>query len=54
MNWTKIWMDLFGVTTLWGLDMGFWAATMVVALIVIFMNAVFWNLKPKKLDYSNK
>ena len=25
MNWAKIWMDLFGTTALWGVDMGFCA-----------------------------
>ncbi|MGI5959134.1 MAG: hypothetical protein ACOX60_06955 [Massiliimalia sp.] len=50
MNWTKIWMDLFGTTSLWGLDMGFWLAITVVTLIVIGMNVVFWSMKPKKLD----
>lgn len=47
MNWTKIWLDLFGTVTLWGLNMGFWVALAVVALIVIVMNAVFWGMKPK-------
>lgn len=48
MNWTKIWIDLFGTNTLWGLDIGFWAAIAVVVLIVIVMNVVFWSMKPKK------
>ena len=47
MNWTQIWMDLFGTTALWGLDMGFWVANAVVLLIVIVMNAVFWGMKSK-------
>lgn len=47
MNWTKIWMNLFGTTTLWGLNMGFWVALAAVALIVIVMNVVFWGVKPK-------
>lgn len=48
MNLTNIWMNLFGTTELLGLDMGFWAALAVVALIVIAMNVVFWSMKPKK------
>lgn len=48
MNWTKIWIDLFGTTTLWGLDMGFWVSISVVILIVILMNVIFWCIKPKK------
>lgn len=50
MTWTTIWMKLFGTTTLWGLDMGFWAAMAVVCLIVLVMNAVFWGMKPEKSD----
>lgn len=48
MNWAKIWMDLFGITALWGVDMGFWAAMAAVMLIVLLMNVVFWSMKPKK------
>lgn len=48
MNWTKIWMSLFGTTTLWGIDMGFWVSMAVVGLIVVFMNVVFWSKKPKQ------
>lgn len=48
MNLTNVWMNLFGTTELLGLDMGFWAAMAVVALIVIAMNMVFWSMKPKK------
>ena len=47
MNWTKLWMELFGRKELFGLDMGFWAAMAVVLIIVILMNAAFWNVKPK-------
>ena len=47
MIWTNVWMKLFGTTALWGLDMGFWVAMAAVALIVILMNVIFWNMKPK-------
>lgn len=40
-------MTLFGTTSLFGLDMGFWVAMAVVALIVILMNVVFWGMKSK-------
>lgn len=53
MNWAKIWMDLFGTTTLWGLNMGFWVSMGVVLLIVILMNVVFWSMKPKKKDSTD-
>lgn len=48
MNWTTIWINLFGKTALWGLDMGFWVSIGAVALIVILMNIIFWSIKPKK------
>ena len=41
-------MHLFETTTLFGLDIGFWIAMAVVALIVILMNVVFWGMKSKK------
>lgn len=48
MNWTIIWMNLFGTTSFLGIDMGFWMAMAVVSLIVILMNVVFWSMKPKR------
>ncbi len=46
MNWKEIWMSLFGISDLWGIDMGFWAAIAAVAVIVVVMNVVFWGMKP--------
>lgn len=46
MNWTTIWMNVFGTTTFLGIDMGFWVTMTVVLLIVILMNVVFWSMKP--------
>ena len=48
MNWTEIWMDLFGTTSFLGVDVGFWVAMAVVTLIVLLMNGIFWGMKPKK------
>lgn len=48
INWTKLWMDLFGTTTLWGLNMGFWVSLALVALLVAGMNLVFWNQNPRR------
>ena len=48
MNWSKLWMDLFGRTSFCGIDMGFWAAMSAVLLIVILMIVVFWGMGPKK------
>lgn len=50
MNWTTVWLDLFGTTSLWGIDMGFWMAMAAVLLIVVLMNVVFWGMKPKKTE----
>lgn len=48
-------MDLFGTTTLLGINMGFWVAMAAVLLIVILMNVVFWGLKPQKqVDAANQ
>ena len=43
-------MNLFGTTSVLGINLGFWVAMAVVLLIVILMNVVFWSMKPKKPD----
>ena len=48
MFWSELWIKLFGCTSFWGIDMGFWVALSAVLLIVILMNAVFWGMKPKE------
>ena len=50
MNWTEIWIDVFGTIALWGLNMGLWVSMGVVALIVVLMNLVFWCMKPNKSE----
>lgn len=51
MDWTNIWMKLFGTSALWGVDMGFWVGMSAVVLIVIVMNLVFWGIKsPKQIN----
>ena len=50
MTWTDIWMKLFGTAEFFGLNMGFWVSIIVVAIIVILMNVVFWGMKPKKIE----
>ena len=47
MNWNNLWMQLFGVTELWGISMSFWIALSIVTLLVVAMNVVFWCLEPK-------
>ena len=50
MNWTAIWTSLFGTTSLFGVNMGFWAGMASVLLIVILMNVVFWSMKSQRPD----
>lgn len=50
MNWTQIWIDLFGTSEWLGLNMGFWVANGVVLIIVAIMNVVFWSMKPLPKD----
>lgn len=50
MNWSKIWMNMFGTTSFLGINMGFWVAMAAVLMIVILMNVVFWGMKPKNID----
>lgn len=52
MNWSSIWMSIFGTTEWLGLDMGFWVSMGFVTLIVLAMNIVFWGMKPKKGVHS--
>lgn len=51
MNWTTIWMNLFGTTSFLGLNIGFWVGMAGVLLIVILMNAVFWSMKTKNQNH---
>ena len=46
MNWTAIWMKLFGTTSWLGLDVGFWVSMGISALVALTMVIVFWNQKP--------
>ncbi|MCD7773386.1 MAG: hypothetical protein LUH08_04955 [Ruminococcus sp.] len=48
MNWTDIWMKLFGTTEFLGLNMGFWVSIAIVTLIVVAMNIILWKIKPKE------
>ncbi len=50
MNWQELWMTLFGTIEWLELNIGFWIAMAVVAVIVIIMNIVFWKMKPKKIN----
>ena len=47
MNWTLIWMKIFGTTQWMGIDMGFWVSMGISALVAVLMNIVFWSMKPE-------
>lgn len=46
MDWTQIWIDLFGATEWLGINMGFWVANAAVLVVVAIVNILFWNMKP--------
>lgn len=48
INLNDIWKYFFGTTQWLGIDIGFWAAMLVCAVVVILMNIVFWGMKPKR------
>lgn len=58
MNFTNIfknlWLQLFGSTEFMGLNVGFWVGMIVVALIVVIENIVFWSVKPKKKGFKTE
>ena len=45
MNWNNMWNILFNRTELFGINMGFWVCLLVITIIVILMNVVFWSMK---------
>lgn len=45
-------MNLFGATSFFGINMGFWVGIAVVLLIVVIMNVIFWSMKPQKPDQN--
>ena len=46
MNWNNMWNTLFNTTELFGINMGFWVSLLIIIIIVILMNVVFWSMKP--------
>ena len=48
MNWTTIWLDVFGTTTWFGIDIGFWLGMGISLLVAVLMNVVFWSMPPYK------
>ena len=54
MNFSNIWMSIFGTTTWLGLDMGFWVSMGISVLVAVVMNIVFWSMKPYKKTHADK
>lgn len=46
MNWTSIWMHIFGTTTFMGIDMGFWVSMGISVIVALSMIIGFWCTKP--------
>ena len=46
VNWSNLWIQLFGTTTWFGINVGFWISMGISAAVAIAMVAVFWSLKP--------
>ena len=46
MNFSNLWLTLFGTTTWLGLDIGFWVSMGISVLVAVVMNIVFWSMKP--------
>ena len=46
MNWTNLWLRLFGTTVWHGLDIGFWVSMGLSLLVAVLMVIVFWSAKP--------
>lgn len=50
MNWTKLWMKLFGTTTWLNVDIGFWVSMGASLLVAVVMVIIFWSMKPYQKD----
>ena len=46
MNWTNLWIKLFGTTTWFNIDIGFWISMGISALVAILMAVIFLSMKP--------
>ena len=48
MTLKDLWMTLFHTTNWLGLNIGFWFSMLIVLIIVLIMNVVFWSMPRKK------
>lgn len=44
----SLYYHIFGTEMLGGVNIGFWLSMLVVVLIVLVQNLVFWCMRPKK------
>ncbi len=43
VDWQGLWMAIFGTDEWLGLNMGFWVAMGIIAIVVLVQNIVFWR-----------
>ena len=48
MTWIELWVTLFHTTDFLGLNIGFWFSMLIVLIIALIMNVVFWSMPPQK------
>ena len=46
INWSALWLKLFGTTTWMQIDIGFWVSMGISALVALTMVVVFYSMKP--------
>ena len=54
MNWSNLWIRLFGTTVWMGLDIGFWVSMGISLLVALLMVVVFWAQKPCRKPESDE
>ena len=50
MTWKELWMTLFHTTDFLGVNIGFWFSMLIVFIIVLIMNVVFWVCHVKRIN----
>ncbi len=42
VDWDGLWTNIFGTAYWHGIAMGFWVGMVIVAIVVVVMNIVYW------------
>ncbi len=42
VDWDGLWTNIFGTAYWHGIAMGFWVGMVIVAIVVVLMNIVYW------------